>query len=93
MAWAIYFVIGIVLQPLIGGAARGAATAATGAALAAGLLYMVRTWAPTFVVNSLTAKKFYKLETGKSFLVGLVWTVAATIVGSIYALIMAVSWE
>lgn len=88
VAGAISFVIGIVLQLLIGGAARGAAAAATGAAVAAGLLNMVLSLAATFTVNSLTAKKFYKLETGKSFLVGLVWTVAAIIVGFIVGLVI-----
>ncbi len=88
VAGAINFVVGVVLQLLVGGATRGAAAATEGAALAAGLLNMALGWAATFVVNSLTAKKFYKLETGKSFLIGLVWTVAAIIVGFIVGLII-----
>jgi hypothetical protein len=39
-----------------------------------------------FVINSLVVKKFYELETGKAFLVGLVWTVMGLIVGFIVGL-------
>ena len=41
-----------------------------------------------FVVNSLLIKQFYKLETGKSFLVGLVWTITGWIISFIIALVI-----
>ncbi|MBI2144134.1 hypothetical protein HYU17_03210 [Candidatus Woesearchaeota archaeon] len=89
-AGAIDLAVGIILKFIIAAALGAVSTTLTaGATLAAGLLNLVLGWAAMFTINSLTARKLYKLQTGKSFLIGLVWTAAAIIIGAIIGLITA----
>lgn len=89
VAAAVNFVVLLVLRFGTGGVAGGMAT--TGGMIATGLLSLLIQVTANYVVNSLTAMKFYKLGAGKSFLVGLVWTVisfaVAFVVGIIISLI------
>ncbi len=80
VTWIASFVIGIILG-YVHGAVKGTATSL----LFSGLLNLIL----TFVVSVFAVKRFYKLETGKSFLVGLVWLVGQLIVGFVIAMVFA----
>ncbi|MBI2145307.1 phage holin family protein [Candidatus Woesearchaeota archaeon] len=95
VAGVINFLIRTVLQLTVGSAIGKSAMPAAGAELssqmlaqgALGLALLLLFWITGFVVDSLAIKKFYKAETGKAFLVGLVLAVIAAIVGFIVLLI------
>lgn len=79
VAWIASFVIGMVT-----GLAKGITMSATTSLLFSGLNLVLM-----FVVSALAVRQFYKLETGKSLLVGLVWIVGQIIVNIIIALAFA----
>ncbi len=88
VAAAVNFVVSFAFKLGIGGVASGMAT--TGGIIAIGFLSLLIQTAATYVVNSLTAMKLYKLEAGKSFLVGLVWTVISFAVAFVVGIIISV---
>ena len=63
---------------------------AIGASTSASLLVSLGTIVVGYVVNSLSIKQFYKIETGKAFLVGLVWLVLSIAAMFVVALIIGV---
>lgn len=85
-AYVINFVVGFVPRWLLKAIAISSEAPET--RLLANSLKLLLGIALTLAVNWLVIKKFYKLETGKSFLVGLVWTVATIVVSFIVWLII-----
>ncbi|HLD97593.1 MAG TPA: hypothetical protein VI934_04580 [Candidatus Nanoarchaeia archaeon] len=74
------FALGMALAPLSKGAA------AAGLVLTLGV--MLVNLVASFLVNTFLIKRFYKLETKKSFLVSLIWTILGVIVGFVIAFII-----
>lgn len=83
-----YVVIATVIQLAIGGA-----TFAQKGLLAPGQLGMALRFALVLVINSIAAKTFYKLETGKALLVGIAWTAAAIVTSIIIQVILTLMWQ
>ncbi len=88
IAAAVNFAVSLVLRLGSGTLTGGMAT--TGGMIATGLLIGLAGVTATYVVNSLTAMKLYKLEAGKSFLVGFVWTVISFAVAFVVGIIISV---